>query len=46
MYKEIQLRVKPEVAGVAEVLKKFVARSEGILPERIKHIEVVRFYLI
>ena len=42
MYKEIQLRVKPEVAGVAEVLKKFVARSEGILPERIKHIEVVR----
>lgn len=42
MYKEIQLRVEPEVAGEMEVLKKYVAQSEGINPGRIKHIDVVR----
>lgn len=42
MYREIQIRVKPEVAGREESLKKWVARDAGVAPERIKRMDVVR----
>lgn len=42
MYKEIQIRIKPEDAGVESVLRQFVARNEGIAVDRILHLDIVR----
>lgn len=42
MYKEIQIRIKPEVAGEEESLKKCVARNAGVALERMKRLDVVR----
>lgn len=42
MYKEIQIRIKPEEAGQEETLKKMIARRAGIAPARLKRIEVLR----
>ncbi|MDE6451985.1 MAG: FAD-binding protein, partial [Odoribacter sp.] len=42
MYKEIQIRVKPEEAGDECVLKRLVSGVEKIREERIVHVEIVR----
>lgn len=42
MYKEIQIRVKPECAGDENTLKQIVGKSEKIAPERIKRVDIVR----
>lgn len=42
MYKEIQIRVRPEDAGNEEVLKRLAAGAENIREERIVRVEVVR----
>ena len=42
MYKEIQIRVRPEEAGDEAALKRIGAGREGIAAERIKQVDVVR----
>lgn len=42
MYKEIQIRIKPEAAGEENTLKRLAARQEGIQWERIVRVDVVR----
>ena len=42
MYKEIQVRVKPEEAAQEEILKSLVALREKIQEERIVRIEILR----
>lgn len=42
MYKEIQIRIKPEEASVENVLKQYVAKDSGISPERIMRMDIVR----
>ena len=42
MYKEIQIRIRPEAAGEENTLKRLAARQEGIQWERIVRVDVVR----
>ncbi len=42
MQKELQIRVLPEVAGKAELLYEFLFQKEGLSPEDLHHIEVLR----
>lgn len=42
MYKEIQIRIRPEAAGEENILKRLAARQEGIQWERIVRVDVVR----
>ena len=42
MYKEISIRVSPEEAAREELLRESVAKREGIAPDRLKRLSVVR----
>lgn len=42
MYREIQIRIKPEEAADGETLRKCVAREAGIAVERIRHIDILK----
>lgn len=42
MYKEIQVRVRPEEAGDAETLKRYAARSAGVEVQRIVRVEILK----
>jgi uncharacterized FAD-dependent dehydrogenase len=42
MQKEIQIRVLPEVAGEPHLLKEYLLDKEGLAPEDLHHIEVLR----
>ena len=42
MYTEIQIRIKPEQAGVEETLRQIAARVAGVGAERICRVDIVR----
>ena len=42
MYTEIQIRIKPEQAGVEETLRQIAARVAGVGTERICRVDIVR----
>ncbi|MFD2533404.1 NAD(P)/FAD-dependent oxidoreductase [Gracilimonas halophila] len=42
MQKELQIRVLPEVAGEAHLLEKYILDKEGLAPEDLHHIQVLR----
>ena len=42
MYTEIQIRIKPEQAGVKETLRQIAARVAGVGAERICRVDIVR----
>ena len=42
MYTEIQIRIKPEQAGVEETLRQIAARVAGVGAERIFRVDIVR----
>ena len=42
MQKEIQLTVRPEVAGEPDQLRRQVSASVGVQPEEIRHLEILR----
>ena len=43
MYKEIQIRIKPEEAAEQELLREYAAREVGVSLERIRHIDPVSY---
>ena len=42
MYTEIQIRIKPEQAGVEETLRQIAARAAGVGVERLCRVDIVR----
>ena len=42
MYKEIQIRIKPEEAAEQELLREYAAREVGVSLERIRHIDLLK----
>ncbi len=42
MYKEIQIRIKPEERENIDVVKHYAARGIGIAPGRIRHIDILK----
>lgn len=42
MYREVQIRVKPEEAADAGMLERYAARSAGVELHRIKHLDIVK----
>lgn len=42
MQKELQIRVLPEVAGKSDLLNEYILDKEGLAPEDLRHIEVLR----
>ncbi|MCH2451422.1 MAG: NAD(P)/FAD-dependent oxidoreductase [Gracilimonas sp.] len=42
MQKELQIRVLPEVAGEPHLLEKYIIDKEGLAPEDLHHIQVLR----
>lgn len=42
MYREIQIRIKPEEAAERELLQEYAAREVGVSLERIRHIDLLK----
>jgi uncharacterized FAD-dependent dehydrogenase len=42
MQKELQIRVLPEVAGESHLLEEYIIDKEGLAPEDLRHVEVLR----
>lgn len=42
MQKELQIRVLPEVAGESQLLNEYIIQKEGLDPEELRHIQVLR----
>ena len=42
MQKELQLTVRPEVAGEPDQLRRQVSASAGVQPEEVRHLEILR----
>lgn len=42
MYKEIQIRMKPEEAADGEMLKRYAGKAAGVETERVKHVDILK----
>lgn len=42
MYREIQIRIKPEEAGDEAIIRRYAARTGGVDVQRIKHVDIVK----
>ncbi|WP_428236668.1 NAD(P)/FAD-dependent oxidoreductase [Gracilimonas sp.] len=42
MQKELQIRVLPEVAGESHLLEEYLIDKEGLAPEELRHVQVLR----